>query len=187
MKIQNLKFNIQLRRFGRSSDQSVGEFNIKKSAKGFSLVEMVVYIALLALLVIAVVKSLVFMTSSYADIRVTKSIVSSAETLLNRFTYEVKRATTLSGAFGTTTGSLTLNQGATTTIFSLDSSLRAVISVNGTTAYLTGSEVKVTNFTFNQLQATTTSKGVTLQLTLTNSSGRTVKSENFEATSLTRN
>ncbi len=161
--------------------------NKKKQKEGFSLIEMVAYVGLLALLVTAVVKSLVSMTSSYADLRVAKSIVSSAETLLNRFTYEVKKTTSLSGSFGTSSGSLTLNQGATTTIFSLDNSGRAIISINGTSAFLTGSDVKVTNFTFNQLQATSTSKGVTLQLTLTNSSGRTIKSENFEATSLTRN
>lgn len=158
-----------------------------KYQKGFSLIEMVIYVALLALLVTATVKSLVFMTSSYADVRVSKAIVSSAETLLNRFTYEVKKSNALSGAFGTTSGMLTLTQGTTTTVFSLDNSGRAVISVNGAADFLTSSDVKVTSLVFNQLQATSTSKGVTLQVTIKNSSGRTIKSENFEASSLTRN
>jgi type II secretory pathway pseudopilin PulG len=159
---------------------------IKKIIEGFSLVEMIIYIFLLTLLMTAVVRSIVTVSSSYGSLRNTKTISSSAETLLNRFNYEVKTATNFSGTFGTSSGSLTLSQGPTTTIFSLNGAGRAVISINGSTDYLTSTDVKVTKLAFYKLQAASSSLGVTLQATLQNSKDVKIESENFESTVLIR-
>lgn len=163
--------------------------NFKKrkfSEKAFSLPEMIIYIFMLTLLIGAVTTAMVNVSSSYGIVRGSKGIVSSAETLLNRFDYEVKEANNLTGTFGTSSGSLTLYNGATTTIFSLDSSGRVLISINGSSDYLTSSEVKVTKLTFYVLQASSSSLGVTLQTTITSLVNSKAVPQNFESTVLIR-
>lgn len=158
-----------------------------KLVSGFSLVETLIYVFLIVLLTLSVVNSLVFMTKSYRDIRSVKSINLSANTLLNRFSYEVKRANNLSGTFGTATSTLILTQGVNTLIFSLEaSSSRVIISTNGIKDYLTSAETKVTALTFLKLQATSTSYGAVIQFTISNSSGNNVKTENFESSDVLR-
>jgi len=162
------------------------KINKVSRVRGFSLIEMIIYILMLTMLMTTVVRSMVTITSSYGTLRGTKAITSSAEVLFNRLNYEVKNSLNLSGTFGTSSGSLTLNQGATTTVFLLDSSGRVVISVNGVSDYLTSSEVKVTKLAFYKLQATSTSFGVTMQTTMKSQTDPKVKAENFESTVLLR-
>jgi len=152
--------------------------------RGFSLVEILIYVFLIALLTIAVVNSLVFMTKSYQDIRSAKAITLSA----NRFSYEVKKSSDLSEVFGSSSNTLSLTQGSSTVIFSLESSSsRILISTNGIQDYLTSSDTKVTTLTFLKLQATSTSKGAIIQFTISNSNGNNIKTENFESSAVIRN
>jgi|GEM_PF-4885781 len=158
----------------------------KKDSSGLSLVETLIYIFLVVLLTISVVRSFVYMAKSYRDIRSERAIALSANTLLNRFSYEVRRANDLSGTFGTATSTLSLTQGTTTTIFSLESSSsRVVISTNGVQDYLTSSETRVSALTFLKLQATSTSKGSAIQFTISNTKGN-IRTENFESSSIIR-
>ncbi len=156
-----------------------------KFVRGFDLVETLIYIALLVVLTLAIINSLTIMSKTYRDVRGEKSIITSANTFLNRFEYEVRRSNGISGTFGTTSSSLTLTMGATSTIISLDNTNRVIISVNGVSDYLTSSEVQVTSLQFNQLIATSTSAGVLLQFSMKNNFG-TPKTENFETGALLR-
>ncbi len=160
---------------------------IKNLNKGLSLVEMIIYIFLVSLLVVSILNVFVRMSKTYRDIRAAKSITLSASTVLNRFSYEVKQARDISGTFGVSSSSLSLTRGATTTIFSLGAGNRIAISINGVTDYLTSVDNQVTNLTFLKLLATTTSKGVTIQFTITNNSGTTRHTANFETSSILRN
>jgi type II secretory pathway pseudopilin PulG len=162
--------------------------NNSNNSSGFSLVETLIYVFLVVLLTIAVVNSLVFMTKSYRDIRSARAISLSANTLLNRFSYEVKRADDLDGVFGTASSTLTLTKSTSTTAFSLEaSSSRVLITTDGIQDYLTSSEVRVTALTFLKLQATSTSKGTVIQFTISNTNGNTTRIENFESSAMIRN
>jgi type II secretory pathway pseudopilin PulG len=159
---------------------------IFKNKKGFSLIETLIYIFMLTVLLVALIQTFSYMLKTSKDIKSEKSIISSASVLLNRFTYEVRRATDVSGTFGTSSGSLTLTFGTTTTIIYLDNSTkRAVISVNGAIDYLTSSDITVNSLIFNKLLATTTSKGAYMQLSMTNKFG-TAHTENFETSAIIR-
>ncbi len=151
---------------------------------GFSLVEMIIYIFLLTILLITIVDSLTFMIKKTRELKAEKAIAISANEFLNRFSYEVKRATNLDGTFGTTSGSLTLTRGTSTSIFSLENS-RAKITIDGISNFLTATDTPITNFNFYKLAATTTSKGVVVQFTITSSN--TSRSESFQATEMIRN
>jgi hypothetical protein len=156
--------------------------------KGIAIAEILIYLFFLAAFTLAIMKSFVIIASSYSTIRGSKSITSSAETLLNRFAYEVRSAGSLSGTFGVASGTLSLTDGSTTTSFSLEStSGRPIITVSGAASYLTSSDVTATKFTLYQLQASSTSSGVTLQMTLKNTANKNTPSENFEASAMIRN
>jgi len=158
-----------------------------KNSQGLSLVEAIIYIFLVALLTITIVSALARMTKSYRDIKAERAIALSANSLLNRFSYEVRKANDLSGTFGTASGTLSLVDGTSTTVFSLEaSSSRVLISTNGVQDYLTSSDTEVSALTFLMLQATSTSKGATIQFTISNSNGD-IRTGNFESSSLIRN
>ena len=153
----------------------------EKKSSGFSLIETLIYVFLVALLTIAIVSSLARMTKSYRDIKAERAMALSANNLLNRFSYEVRRSNGLGGTFGTATGTLSLTQGTSTTAFSLESSSgRVLISTNGIQDYLTSSDTRISALTFYKLQATSTSKGVAIQFTISNSIGN-IRTENFES------
>ncbi len=138
----------------------------------------------MTILTVAIINALVFMTKTYKDVKAKKSIGVSANTLLNRFTYEVRKASSVSGTFGISSSSINLVSGATTTIISLDSSKRVVVSVNGISDYLTSSDVTVNSLIFYKLQSTS-SKGAIMQFSITNNNISS-KTENFETGAITR-
>jgi hypothetical protein len=155
---------------------------------GFSLMEMLIYISFVTVLTIAVINALIYMSSSYKNVQSARAITASAGTFLNRLSYEVKNANNLSGTFGISTSSLILTKGATTTIITLDTNTHRVsISVNNSLDYLTSADTRVTNLTFNRLQATSTSLGILVQFIITGGNGKYLKSENFQSSVLIRN
>ncbi len=79
---------------------------------GVSLVEMLVYIALLTSVTTLVVNGLVTMSKSYTDLRLSKNITTSATTALSRMVYEIRQAQSVDATqstFVTNPGQLTLN------------------------------------------------------------------------------
>ncbi len=152
--------------------------------KGFSLIEMIIYLSLLTVLLVAVVNSLAYMMKNYRELKAAKSIAVSANEVLNRFSYEVKRANNLDGSFGTSSGSLTLTNGTSTIIFSLDSP-RIKVTQDGISDFLSSSDISVTNLQFYKLNATTTSKGSVMQFTMRSTLNN--RTESFEDTSMIRN
>ncbi len=146
------------------------------------MVEILIYIFLLTVLTVALTNSLVIMTKTYRDIKAKKAIITSANTLLNRFSYEVRRSSSVSGTFGTSSANVSLVYGTTTTIISLESSTsRAIVTQNGVSDYLTSSDVTVNSLGLYKLQAT----GTMMQFSITNNNG-TPKQENFETSAVIR-
>ncbi len=151
---------------------------------GFSLVEMIIYLALLTVLLIAVINSLSYMMKNYRELKAAKSIAISANEVLSRFSYEVKKANNLSGSFGTSSGTLTLTTGTSTTVFSLNAS-RIKITVNGISDYLTSTDTSVSSLYFYKLNATTTSLGAVIEFTIKSAINN--RTEFFEDTVMIRN
>ena len=73
------------------------KINKKNSNKGFSLVEMIFYIALFALLTIVIVKTLVTMTKSFKEVSVQREITQGGE-ILERISREIRQANKINTA-----------------------------------------------------------------------------------------
>lgn len=142
-------------------------------SKGYSVIELVVYITLFVLISVVVIQSLIFVMKTYANARSFRTLQQNGELVMERITREVRQASSISVAssvFGSSPGTLTVSGTDTvgvpyTDIFSVVSGA-VQLSVNGVTSNLSSSEVTVSNLTFWNI-TTTSSEAVRIQLSLT--------------------
>jgi len=148
---------------------------MKKSnySKGYSIIELLVYIALFVLISLVVVKSLIYMMKTYSDARSFRTVQQNGELVMERLTREIRQANTVSvagSAFGSSPGTLSLsgkdNSNAPyTAVASLVNGV-AQLTINGVSSSLSSDEVSISNLTFWNI-TTATSNAIKLQLTLT--------------------
>lgn len=163
----------------------------KKNKKGFSLVEIIVYIALASILTIAVFRGLNVIISSYNQVKTIRQISNSAITVMDRMTREIKNSTDIvadESSFGNESGVLTVmndhNEPSTTVKFYIDNS-RVYVSENGGDGEpLTDEGVSVSSLIFRSISNSTAS-AVKIELTLTSPNGVT-STKNFYGTATLR-
>jgi type II secretory pathway pseudopilin PulG len=86
------------------------------SKNGFSLLEMLFYIALLVLLLVVVLNSVLLMVTSYRNIKATEVIESSAVTALDTMVKDIQgsKAIDVTSVLNSNPGVLVINTGTTT-------------------------------------------------------------------------
>jgi type II secretory pathway pseudopilin PulG len=161
-----------------------------KLQKGFSLVEMIVYISILILIVGVLLSSLQAIVTTYRHIKVVRTIESSALTTLERITREIKNGTSVTGTFGnssssmTITGKDTLGNDKTTYIYKQNNII--YLTENSVSkGQLTSSSTQVTNFTLRLIDQTY-SDAVKIELTVQAGSGDYQREETFYSTAILR-
>ena len=161
---------------------------MKSSPRGFSLLEMLVYIALLSLITIAMVDALIPLSRSFATLRATQDIHAAAGTSLERMIRDVRASGSINAAstFDVNPGGLTLISGATTTEFFLQNSV-LMLKQNGVLVGPLSNRKNVTVeiFVF-RLLSNPVSEGVRIELTLKAKRGSFVKTETFYAFAILR-
>ena len=65
---------------------------IKKNTKGFSLIEMIVYVSILSVVFVIVVNTLLIVSRSYSSIKVSLDINNSATVSMERMIREIRKA-----------------------------------------------------------------------------------------------
>lgn len=137
---------------------------------GFSLIEMVIYIAIAAGILTASVNSASSLMKSFNSARITSKINNSAEAAMERMTREIRTAYGInsSSVFGSSPGRLKLDtyntSGATTTMdFYLNGGILTVAEGGGAGNPLTLGGVSVSNLVFYQITNATTSKAVKIE------------------------
>jgi type II secretory pathway component PulJ len=156
--------------------------------KGFSLVEMLVYISVLTIIFVVIVETLLSFTSSYHRLAALRSLDHTATDSLERVTRDIRNATSIdavNSVFGGTAGALsvvaTQNSISTTTKFYLASQALDV-NVNGTlVGPLTNTNVAVTALTFTSLTSTN-STAVKVDMTLAATDGPLTVSKIYHST-----
>lgn len=84
----------------------------QKLTAGFTLIETLVYIAIFVILSVAITGTFVTLSKSYHALSSRKNLNNSAQTILNRISYEVKRADSIdvtNSTFNSTSSRLVLN------------------------------------------------------------------------------
>jgi len=155
-------------------------FKIRYSAqKGFTLVEMIIYIAFFAMLSVLAINATIMVMKSFYTLRINQSISQSATTALERMSREIRNAYSIdmvNSTFGTNPGRLTLltkdDLGALTTIeFYTTAGNQINMKVGGVEqGSLMTKTVLATNLVFrsmyNGTATSTNSKAVKIEMTL---------------------
>lgn len=168
-------------------------FSIHNSARGFSLVEILFYVALFSLALVAALHALIVITRSHATLRAAAHIEQESAAALQRMLREIRDANNAGAAgsvFGAHPGRLLLNTtattgGARTVLFYLDSGKLALKEDGALTGFLTSSTTNVSNLVFRSI-TTARSEGVKIELTMQSGTGPAARSENFYVTAVLR-
>ncbi len=161
---------------------------------GVSLVEMIIYVALLTSVTTLVVNGLVTMSKTYNDLRLSKNVTTSANSALTRMVYEIRQAQSVDATqstFITSPGQLTLNTtpagGSQTTVkFYLQNGVLKSMVGGVEEGQLTLSNTTVSNLIFSRIQ-NSVSQAIKISLTLQSTVGSKTKTETFYTTAVLRN
>lgn len=165
----------------------------QKMQRGFTLVEMVVYAAILGIIAVLSISSMFAMTRAFTDLRVSRDLNSSATALFERLTRDIRGAYDIDAAqstFGTHPGQLMLNTkdsgGVNTTVEYYVTGNRVYIREGGVdqgSIMTTGTTVS--SFIVRQLSNINT-KAVKVEATISASRGDITKTRNFYTTVVLR-
>ena len=177
-----------LKRFRHNSG-----FIIHNSASGFSLVEMLFYVVILSLSLIAVMQTLIVLTRSYGVLRGVQRIEREASTAMERMIREIRDANDIDDAgsvLGTNPGELLLrstdSSGTARTVeFYLDAGKVSLRENGVASGILTSAKATVSSLVFRKI-TTTNSKGVKIEMTITTGTGQSAHTENFYSTVVLR-
>ncbi|MBX4210882.1 prepilin-type N-terminal cleavage/methylation domain-containing protein [Candidatus Parcubacteria bacterium] len=173
----------------------------KNCQKGYSLVEMLIYIAILVVLLVAIVNTLIVITASHRTLKVSANIQAAAVSAMDRITREVREAKSIaSGDFGVdyaqppnAAKKIVLNTtdstGAARTVqFHLDGTNSDVLDINdnGTDGPLTTSNVKVFTLIFSQITVAGVSTAIKIEMGLQASQGTVLEQQKFYSTVVLR-
>jgi type II secretory pathway pseudopilin PulG len=165
-----------------------------KNKKGFTVIELVVYMAILATVSIVVVGSIIMLARSFGKIKVSRALNETAKNSIERMVGEIRYANGMDVAgsiFGSSPGKIKLNTTdrtsgvATTTEIYLSGTVLNIKEGSGVAQALTPSGVSVSSLIFRNL-TTATSSAVKMEIVFNASSGRFQKTENFYDTIILR-
>lgn len=158
--------------------------------QGYSLIELVIYIALFALISVVIVNALIMVMRTYASAQGYRRLQTNGELIMERVVREIRDASVVSGnsVYGVNSGTLSLSGTdssgtAHTAVFSVSNGA-LVLNENGTSANLSTSEVVVSTFIVRHI-TTTNGEGIKVELTLATTNGHIV-SVPFYATAMLR-
>lgn len=146
-----------------------------KKQSGYSLMELVVYIAIFAFLAVTMTKSLLTVMRTYASAKTYRTLQTNGELIMERISREIRDATTITSAtYDTNPGALALSgidtNGAVKTASFSVSSDAVQINDNGTTGAISTSDVDISSLIFRHM---TTAVGdvIKVELNLTTTRG----------------
>ncbi len=160
--------------------------------RGYTLLEAIIYIAILAMLTVTFINLLFTMVKSYTEFRLTRNITASASLVMERIVREIRQATSvdLTSTLGSHPGRLLLNTtdgngAATTRDFYLTLGTLMVKEGSGAAASTTAKSVSVDNLVFRQIN-TANSSAIKIEMTLTAKRGEVSRTEKFYNTAVLR-
>src|SRR3989344_621733 len=148
-------------------------FIIHNSVKGFSLVEMLFYVAILSLSLIAVMQTLLGVTRSYGVLKAAVRVEQEVALSMERMVREVRDANGIDDAgsvLGAHPRTLLLNSsdisGGTRTVeFSIDAGKLSLKENGVVTGLLTSTKTNISHIVFRKI-STAHSQGVKIEMTM---------------------
>jgi len=167
--------------------------NHKNNKAGFSLLEMVLYIGIIALISVLAMQSLFVMIRAFTNIRVMQDLNKNATTAIERMAFEIRSAydvdlgnSTLDSSPGVLELLTTDSGGSNTTAgFSIVSDVLRVSEAGVDAGALTAPNIVVDSLIFNSI-ITTNSEAVKIQIQLSATRGNTTETKTFYDTIILR-
>lgn len=157
--------------------------------KGFSLIEMLIYISLLAVVGVLIVNSMLFLAPSYNSLKVTRDINNAAVVTIERVTREIRAADsihTANSVFNLVDGKLVLNTGLSTVSIYLSDGRVYVQEGVGSPSPLTREGIEVTSLIFEHFIGPQ-SENIQMSMTVEGTSRTLTKNETFYTAAVLRN
>lgn len=162
--------------------------------RGSSLIETLIYAAILGTVAVFATGSILAMMRSYSSVKMSRDLNFSASVAMERMANEIRLASGIDdagSAFATSSGKLKLN-----TIDSSGFPATIEFFLNGTGVFvkeganvpeaLTASNTEITSLVFNKIDSSAVSKAVKINLTAKVKGNKMEKTENFYNTVILR-
>lgn len=154
--------------------------------KGFSIMELIVYVAIFGLVSVVVINSFVVVLNSYATTRTNRDLMESGLEVMERMSREIRQAKSIdliNSTFGTSPGVLQLNttdsSGNAQTVKFIVESNKINLYVNNTyVGVILNYNISVSSLIFRRI-STSQGDAVKIELTLQDTPGHTTKLEKF--------
>ena len=162
--------------------------NIQRNKRAYTLVELVIYLALFTILSLVLSNITISGYKAYKTVRVNRDITEQSSLAMEYITRTIRSASDASSSstFDTSPGVLILSNSSSTTTFNLSSGVLRIseTTAGGTTVgNITGGNISVSYLMFEKI-VTAKSQAIKTILTLTQSA--TGKSETFYMTTILR-
>lgn len=154
--------------------------------RGFSLVEMILYVVLLTLFMVVVVQMLIGVSGVYRNIKLTRELESSGTIAMEQMLREIRNASSVvsgESTLGTSPGAIVVSgtdesQNPYKASFSVASGVLQISKNGETPAAVTSSGSTLSYLLFTHV-ATSTSEGVRIEMEVSGTAGSVSKSERF--------
>lgn len=169
------------------------KFQCNKRMRGYSLVELIIYMALMTVLLAGVVQSTLLLTQGYRNVKAVRNIENSAIYSMDRMVREIRNAKSVDGSqttYNSAAGSLKLNTtddvGTAQTVRFYLSGGKLMLQRNGADiGPLSVSSANVSSLIF-RLISTSTSQAIKIELTVESGTSTAYFTKNFYETATIR-
>lgn len=165
----------------------------KHKNKGYSLIEMIVYLAIFTSVSVLVINSFITVLGSFSATRTNRDLLESGAVVIERITREIRQAEsidTINSVFNSSPGALQLNSidsgGSQMTIkFSVTNGAINLYEGGTLVGNLLGQNITATSLVFRRI-TTTNGEGVKIELTLQDNISKNLQTANFYNTIILR-
>lgn len=166
-----------------------------KKRSGYTLIELVIYVGIVAVVALVVTNSILILNRTLASFRLERRVISSGETAMRRMIRELRLANDIhaSSTLGVSPGVLSMasqeseeDASAKSVMIYVSGGVLTLRRATSSAVALTASGVTVTNLTFRQITNGTVSKAVKIELTLQALYGSASTTRNYYTTTLLR-
>lgn len=165
----------------------------KHRNNGYSVVEILVYLAIFASLSILVINSFITVLSTFDMTRSNRDLLESGATAMERISREIRQSESIdiaNSTLGSSPGVLQLNStdsgGSPIVIrFTTSNGALNLYEAGALIGNLLGQNISVTNLVFRRI-ITTNGEAIKVELTIQDTSGKSPRSENFYNTIILR-
>ncbi len=157
--------------------------------RGFSLLEMLIYTALVALIATIIIESFIPLARSYAVLIASSRVSASGSAALERIVREVRDASAVGAGstFGSSPGTLVLTSFPQDRTITLSSGRVQLQEGTGVPYPLTASNVVVSKLIFYSIQNGTNSRTISIDMELESTVGSTTRLLPLRASAILRN